>query len=837
MALDPVLFNTYKQYKVGTASVITWLVNRSKETNVSIKLLPEPSGSKGSGRLKGKARAAKKENGPKHIVPLASILQFAKSIADTAKAMVPEKIIRTLEEVIAARSECSNCFEQQGPTDTSTQASNQKHQYFVEVLRETLQILKPLSRVPGPAQATKQKARNAEVNNDIVELQNRFDYLEVDEPTEWTSSALPPKTNNKIAGTFELEPSDEDVSFAIFCLFKDLTDIRHYVRQTWAEYREHQIAFTTAALTMNTAISIFRRLNEEFVAEFPEFIDHGSIIKYLYNGYCDPNSHEENSQDFASYTGANFKVSSKIFFCDLTYEILRTFFMATELPFYKGVRSEAHLTQDDKSLLKCLSLFGLVAVTYKGNCFNDQLIHALYLLKTNNPDKNIYTWAVFAVQLFVDTRRVVGKERVKCLDEAQKLRKWMSTALKKSVPFGQASNVNGYYQLNSDINSGLRKHIDVVLKEDFVQTMLENYFEDRAVEYSWGSFYLFLNHPMLVGLIVQQLLVHMHGIGIVLCGDQGAVITSIHLYNTAQQSGKMPKDMEWIDFEKVIQWQSPSWIFVGDRPQSPEDCFRHYSLVMGTSATAFSKDRRGKSTHRLHNTSQTTMVPMSQKRNRRLKFVSTYVDLMYEFVRKGKYGGFRSGGTRAATEPLVMLEMLVAKYLKTNAETAGVVVSTAQRKVHPLSMITIFKDCLKSEEAMLRFDLLALNQRCVELLRKVQRYCVELSPLDYPRDEYDSDGSLNSCFIRLLAGESGLECYQPTRFYEACLTVKEMIAEVGDEEYGKSQSRSFINEDGGKKVTDPFHTPTEDVMSLAMRSNFGRIIIDTGSPEDELTWL
>jgi len=64
-------------------------------------------------------------------------------------------------------------------------------------------------------------------------LRNLFDYLEVDDPTEWTSSNL---TSNKMASkvvcTYELEPADEDISFAIFCLLKDLTDIRHYVRQT-----------------------------------------------------------------------------------------------------------------------------------------------------------------------------------------------------------------------------------------------------------------------------------------------------------------------------------------------------------------------------------------------------------------------------------------------------------------------------------------------------------------------------------------------------------------------------------------------------------------------------
>jgi hypothetical protein len=115
--------------------------------------------------------------------------------------------------------------------DTSAQSSNQKHQYFIEVLRETLQILKPLSRAADPTKGTKGKAADAEVDKDIAELRNRFHYLEVDEPTEWTSCALPSKSN-KVAGTFALEPRDEDIPFAIFCLLKDLTDIRHYVRHT-----------------------------------------------------------------------------------------------------------------------------------------------------------------------------------------------------------------------------------------------------------------------------------------------------------------------------------------------------------------------------------------------------------------------------------------------------------------------------------------------------------------------------------------------------------------------------------------------------------------------------
>ena len=246
---------------------------------------------------------------------------------------------------------------------------------------------------------------------------------------------------------------------------------------------------------MNTAISIFRRLNEEFIAEFPDFDDHGAIIEYLYDGYCDPN-YDKHFQDFATYTGPNFKVSSKIFFCDHTYELLCWFFMGAELPFYlEDQDSGLRLTQDEKTLLKCLSLFGLIASQTEGNFYNDQLIRGLHLLKTNNSEKKVYTWVVFAVQLFVDTRRVVGNELVPCLQEAHELQKWMSAALEQCLLFGQTNNVNDFYKVNIDMLHQAKKQIDVVLKEDFVQRLLDEIMGDRAARYSWGAFYLFRNHP------------------------------------------------------------------------------------------------------------------------------------------------------------------------------------------------------------------------------------------------------------------------------------------------------------------------------------------------------
>jgi hypothetical protein len=110
MALDPLLFDTYKRYKAGTNRVTTWLASKAQETKSLDDLVQIAHKNKSKGRPKGKARAAQKEKGLTHQVRLADIPGIAKAIASTMKEKVPETIIRTLEEVIAARSACSECF-------------------------------------------------------------------------------------------------------------------------------------------------------------------------------------------------------------------------------------------------------------------------------------------------------------------------------------------------------------------------------------------------------------------------------------------------------------------------------------------------------------------------------------------------------------------------------------------------------------------------------------------------------------------------------------------------------------------------------------------------------
>lgn len=57
---------------------------------------------------------------------------------------------------------------------------------------------------------------------------------------------------------------------------------------------------------------------------------------------------------------------------------------------------------------------------------------------------------------------------------------------------------------------------------------------------------------MLCGLIMQARLAHCHELGTGLCGDQAAILSTIHLYNAALLSGGIAS--EYKDLDQIVEW-------------------------------------------------------------------------------------------------------------------------------------------------------------------------------------------------------------------------------------------------------------------------------------------
>jgi len=70
----------------------------------------------------------------------------------------------------------------------------------------------------------------------------------------------------------------------------------------------------------------------------------------------------------------------------------------------------------------------------------------------------------------------------------------------------------------------------------------------------------------------------------------GALPIVLHLYHAAAVEGNLKKS--WLDMEVLIIVNTPQRVFVGDRPDKPQEYLKRFLLVMGYSTTAFSVNRR-----------------------------------------------------------------------------------------------------------------------------------------------------------------------------------------------------------------------------------------------------
>lgn len=329
-------------------------------------------------------------------------------------------------------------------------------------------------------------------------------------------------------------------------MLKDMTDVRYVIRQTWAENRESRVTLTTAAVTTNAAISIFRRLNEAFIANFPEFDDHGKIIDFIYERYCDPHN-GAGSAGFATYKTTQFNLPSKVFFCDNTCELTKGFIGRSVLPFYQpGTKDRLRLTDAEETTLQCLSLLRMLSANYHEVLPQDQLIQAIAHIRET---RKYSTWVAFAIQLSIDIRLVLGTKGMdRSLQEVRILQNWICKTATRCQEFGHTNKVNLWYKINFGGLEVLRKSTKIFLEEDFMQKILDEEFADepeKARRYNYGPFFLMRNDPMLPGLLLQDMLTKLHQIGVSLTADQGVVMTAIHLYNSAHKSDRVSRTQGW----------------------------------------------------------------------------------------------------------------------------------------------------------------------------------------------------------------------------------------------------------------------------------------------------
>lgn len=443
------LQSSYKTYKEDTDFIAKWLALKAKQCGYPADLLssPDPPTStsqpvRPSQKLKGAARKKAKntpkrdptspEDPPKYTIKIKDFATLAECIARYTKpaVKVPVAVVNFLNRAIELRQQHNTWS--RGPDESQISAnvdeSNESHSYFLGVLEQTREILKP--RMPSemikdflskPSSSVNEQGKSdAQVNGQIS---NMFDRLDIQEPSQTFLDApdveQPTDTEVVREPDYEAErlQSIEEQYLASHCLFQDVRNVRSFLRQLWKSYRDDGLSLVAVSITTNTAIDFVRSIEQDFLLQFPDKSDFESIMRTFYVAQClhsgnDPNSKQQSEDlfNFEVYGLAEETMLPTYIVLESLQNVVRPGSVPLYKPGYLGTRdtttawtnkSAREKFQDDRLVLMEAfpDLLLLARISSKFALAEDELIRGVRQMA---PGNIIPLWLVFAAQCFLD---------------------------------------------------------------------------------------------------------------------------------------------------------------------------------------------------------------------------------------------------------------------------------------------------------------------------------------------------------------------------------------------------------------------------------------------------
>ncbi|CAJ2506321.1 Uu.00g004510.m01.CDS01 [Anthostomella pinea] len=269
------VIDSYLCYKSGIKRIFKWLVAAARLCDPNLRLGDEQTpGSKNTRRM-----------------PLARYAELAQIIASSThpKIQVTPRLLSILRDVISLRKAFSLMYQQEICTDEAHSRSNESHQYLISLLEEIWWCLEPLRAHEDRSNAT--EPDDSPPNKTGGNIFDVLDVEDIEEPgfsQDLVQATTPSPSDAKIRAqskgkskgkgktksknndyeydeTAGPSTSQHELYFMLFCFFKDLNDVRSYLRNTWEDYRDGKTPLVTAAVVTDLAFDVVQRKEREFL--------------------------------------------------------------------------------------------------------------------------------------------------------------------------------------------------------------------------------------------------------------------------------------------------------------------------------------------------------------------------------------------------------------------------------------------------------------------------------------------------------------------------------------------------------------------------------------------
>jgi hypothetical protein len=605
------LYSTYDLYKKDTKTIATYLASKGQQCGYELEIfrekILEPLGGTNKKKLghhhktvaMGSASTASKKT---YIIPVASFRPLAHHIAgyDTPAVQIPRSFLLILERTISARRECNKYFRRHSK---DLAEENDKHAYFIGVLENVREILRPRVTVEKPKPAPlPQPLRSEDESTHLssfltnANLDTQFAKLQV----EYTSNEYlnmpdfsPASEDSEIIEyEFEDVEDDEELFFATNCLFKDVQKIRDLLRILWTKYKTGDLDLLSISIMTTAAVDQVRKLEAEFRAEFANMADYEILARRFYARECQSKNPESSFHD--PVHARCYDVASWLLFSTCTmirnfvdkvgptgFGYPPTYDEYLKFPHRDEETDKESFDADEQVLFGVLPEFCTIARNTGLLLCEDELTRGLRDVFRGGP---IALWLVFAAQIFIDAHHILGNTIGDGFAELQNQAQHMMR------------NVQEHFTFHKDIEANWLEDVDQYLRTTVLLQMNNSVFQD-VIGLTFmkvtgpevpqpPQFHLLKRHPLLCGLTIYLIRSQLHLISVPFLSISGSATTTAHLYNAVSNEGYSSR--AWDDMAQFIQLHD---VFKGVVPGKGSYLSRFFFAVEGK-PSKIAHDRR-----------------------------------------------------------------------------------------------------------------------------------------------------------------------------------------------------------------------------------------------------
>ncbi|KAF2645390.1 hypothetical protein P280DRAFT_441828 [Massarina eburnea CBS 473.64] len=747
----------YNRYKKATEYIGGWIAETAAFIGFEVKerrqKTAQPKAKRGKSKKANKNANAGASSGgggsnkTTYQLKVADFVPMAKAIAD-ARADLGSEVLVPI--ALTKRD--------------GDEKSDLRHEYFIGILENTFQTLRPFIHGPEAARAnTTQEASESGLTS-----KNRFAELTVEETVAIADSedvdeeSLPEVPNVM----FEQDEEDEEEEFwcAVSLLLQEQEDMRDVVRDSWEEYKNGNIDLIVAAMVTDTAIKLAQKAEAQLdltvsrptkypASQFPVWTlpavlfynNHETMHTWPVADIAKPSNTLGATTDaqFATnfdfwpvYAGLKFYLNKHITKKTLPQVVPKDF---------------RDIDVHDRTLraIEFAQMIRLIMEAPEQPEIWDPVSQGLQaMFKTHE----LPLWLTFGVQVHFDSQDILGEQLTRRTNfELQvylnpmmarvqdTLEKWEDPFLPQEIEYEVYTPlIDAYNALSSwgseDKLGKQLGHLATNPKFGGHPVLKKMRSEER---------YFYRQHPLLNGMMKYHFFLHYHAAGIAHEANSASLLMMAHVYVGGRL--RYPDGPVWPDMEFVLFAQDPRYVLF-KYPETPEEARDAFDLATGQRTV---KQIGSLPLDRLDLSSNVLGLKYDPNSKSRLfRDASVFGDVYLprgaspHWVRRFPGGGATNGGIDLIVQQLLNASLSpnstqgrLARAMKTSQESQGV-------KLDPIAGLTSvailqhFAVWLQADMVDFCFDWILMQRHCSDAWKVIYQLLEKDSAWDDNLSQY-----------------------------------------------------------------------------------------------------